>query len=507
MSTLDAMKLPKLLRNKLKALALGLSNSDDDSVSGGAEVVRVDASKGGKYAITFLNNLEKDASYKRWPKTVRQLLYPSWSLHTIAKNLYTAVIVVDPLTTEGAGMLLQVQMLLQQEYPIRFGVSLDCSESTSGLHEYADSKDVCVLFGRIKESYGTVALSGFLFRLAGVVAGDMYNRMFGSDSDSDDAAEFAGISRQELIQLFASTVAENEGVRSDKTFIEEAKKLLTSTDENGISNDFVVNSTEYLNSRGFPRNSFSLNGIVTSSSDIGNSLMQLLGREQFILSKMVQEGVLTDKVRSIFSLLLETSGGYDRYHPLLEETEPVYSDLTQSSSRYFLNYLYCLPFSSCNPALPRSVISNLDFFSPENSKVADSNGRYKLHNTTIVFFASTEIGLRTALASLQWLNESTMGAMRVALVVNIPTDIQSCLVSSSANQQCPDVDPIGVAVSIAIINSLGKIWKTASRDASENLVEMVRYDKSSHDFFPCLILLLSVLNKSHLTRSNCWMVC
>ena len=79
---------------------------------GGAEAgegaeVRVDIVSGSKGAICFLNNLEKDAQYKRWPRSLRQLMYPSWNLHTLARNLYTMVLVVDP-TTAGGLVALQV---------------------------------------------------------------------------------------------------------------------------------------------------------------------------------------------------------------------------------------------------------------------------------------------------------------------------------------------------------------------------------------------------------------
>ena len=39
--------------------------------------------QGAKSVVTFINNLERDAAYKRWPKALKQLTYPTWSLHTI----------------------------------------------------------------------------------------------------------------------------------------------------------------------------------------------------------------------------------------------------------------------------------------------------------------------------------------------------------------------------------------------------------------------------------------
>jgi hypothetical protein len=104
-----------------------------------------------------VNNLEKDAMYKRWPRTLRQLLYPSWSLHSISRNLYTVIANVDPLTIAGAMLLAQMNMLYQQQYPIRFGIVLVCSERglAGGSEDYvpnqASSADVCRLFAHAKE--------------------------------------------------------------------------------------------------------------------------------------------------------------------------------------------------------------------------------------------------------------------------------------------------------------------------------------------------------------------
>jgi hypothetical protein len=43
--------------------------------------------------------------YARWPKKLRQLLYPSWNLQTIARNLYTIIAVVDPGSEAGMHIL------------------------------------------------------------------------------------------------------------------------------------------------------------------------------------------------------------------------------------------------------------------------------------------------------------------------------------------------------------------------------------------------------------------
>lgn len=54
MASLDKMKLSRLLRNKLKDLALSLGDGEDDQ-SGMGNIVRIDASKGGMICAEYLN--------------------------------------------------------------------------------------------------------------------------------------------------------------------------------------------------------------------------------------------------------------------------------------------------------------------------------------------------------------------------------------------------------------------------------------------------------------------
>ena len=118
-------------------------------------VKRVDVSKGGKYAIQFLNNLEKDAQYKRLPKSVMTLLQPSWQLTGLARNIYTLVVVVNPVSVEGASLLFQLNQVYEQQYPVRIGVVWACNAPLSpAAVNGASAEDVCRLFSEAKSTYG-----------------------------------------------------------------------------------------------------------------------------------------------------------------------------------------------------------------------------------------------------------------------------------------------------------------------------------------------------------------
>ena len=202
---LHNLKVPAAMREGIKAastnlLSLNADGSAKDAggmgMMGGSmgSVVRIDVSKGGKYIVCFINNLEKDAIYKRWPKSLKQLTMPTWSLHTVARNIYTVIVVVDMYSLEGVSLVLQLHNMIQQQYPVRFGIVLACfdddtytSSSTSTSFSTSTSveahthtqrlsddarsvrNDVCRLFALAKEKHGMDAAFAFLVALATTV--------------------------------------------------------------------------------------------------------------------------------------------------------------------------------------------------------------------------------------------------------------------------------------------------------------------------------------------------
>lgn len=45
--------------------------------------------------------------------SLKQLLYPSWSIVAVARNLFTLISVVDLFSEEGAALLMQMYMMMQ----------------------------------------------------------------------------------------------------------------------------------------------------------------------------------------------------------------------------------------------------------------------------------------------------------------------------------------------------------------------------------------------------------
>lgn len=128
--TTDIFSLLQLLKSDAKLLG-GLDNigfpadviskitSLSDESNSNPEVVLDTRSK----HVQFVNNLESDKMYKRWPTNMMDLLRPAWpgQPRKIGRNIFTAVAIINPTTTAGLELFLAARELIKMEVPIRFG--------------------------------------------------------------------------------------------------------------------------------------------------------------------------------------------------------------------------------------------------------------------------------------------------------------------------------------------------------------------------------------------------
>ena len=358
-----------------------------------ASIIRIDVSLGVKSIITFINNLERDTIYKRWPRRLDQLLMPSWSLHTIARNLYTVVCMINPISNTGIHMLQQINALYQQQYPIRFGVIITCQNSDPKQYE------LCTFITRLyltaKEIYTTSAANQFLFSISNVL----------STRDNAD------LSMNEISTVFVSAISEELQVKST-TQISDLKTAVKDILKNNVLHiDYLKNTTVYMTGRNLIPNSYSLNGIVRTDGDL-SAMVQLIGREQYLLSHWVRTGYLTDKTSSIFNTILTLSKAYPRYHTMLEEEEVTYVDMSSIGSERGSvdsvgggtgggrgNNGY---FSYTSEGGATSAAYPLYLSLPLESEPIDIKSTFK--NTTFVFVPSSSTGLLSLANSLTWLS-------------------------------------------------------------------------------------------------------
>ena len=462
-SALKALKFSSAINRLIKQAILSADDQDDPSgMMGGAdpaaalekEITRIDVSKGGKFVVHFLNNLEKDKIYKQWPKTLTTLLYPSWNLHTIARNLYTLIVNVDALSEDGLSLLSQVKMLQEESLPIRFGVVLSCSSNGNEPDRVQElRKNVCRLYSSLSEQVPSAV--NFL---------ETVGTAFLSEGDAVDV--------DRLVELYLPFTAASGKSSSKKWFSSgsdakkaaEIKEMLVSTAQHL---DFVTNSTEYFAERNLPANSFSLNGIVSLDVSLTNSLMRLLGREQFLLSSYVRNKQLTDKSKSIFADIMRISKAFARYHPMLDEKDPELLDFSKSpAARDFLKEK--LPFFT--PFLPSEVANDEDFESA-----------YSL----LSFLPMNARGLEVARGLLDWqLRQLVEGR-----ALSRPTQVAWLWLAGDSSlcgaQVCPasangmEIVAALSAVQRIFLEQLGDFQGTCGRLCTESLFEVSSFPSPS----------------------------
>ena len=375
MGKLSNINLNQNKKNEIKDFA-SVIGKDSNSMLGMENIIRIDVSKGGKYVVNFVNNLEKDKMYKQWPKTLKQLLFPSWNMQLIAKNLYTLIANVDIITIEGSSLVSQLQMIWQQQWPLRIGIVLGVDyKENYNIDRIRVSESISKLYAAAKDIYGLYTANSFLFNIAELIT-EAYQDTLDTSSSNDIIVELlTSLNEKKIIEIFGSSVLNTYNSKkmklTKKDIVAFGNEVIT---ENSYSS-FITNTTQYLNNRGLQINSFSLNGIVKQSSEISNALMSIIGKEQYIVTTLYQQGIITDSTSSIFNALLKYNGAYPRYHPLLDQVAE-YVDITSTESIDF--------------------VSKMSFLCPSTSGV-------NIRNSTLLIVSPTNTGFASIRNALTWL--------------------------------------------------------------------------------------------------------
>ena len=158
---------------------------------GGAEAkFRIDVGRGYRGAVTYINDIERDPQYRQWPRSIEQMLMMAQfgQPPTVRRNMFTMLLVLDPLSGDGERMLDIAIQFIQANLPIRLGFlfvsnsDIDTCKASSDEEEclfppldigdavdLSDIKDikamtkaVSLLVDKAIEKYGGMATLGFL---------------------------------------------------------------------------------------------------------------------------------------------------------------------------------------------------------------------------------------------------------------------------------------------------------------------------------------------------------
>ncbi|MPC29875.1 UDP-glucose:glycoprotein glucosyltransferase [Portunus trituberculatus] len=90
-------------------------------------------------AIMWMNNIETDKAYRKWPSSTGELLRPTYPgmLRSIRKNFHNLVIVADPSKASTAELIRLVESFMNHNAPFRIGlvIAVDSDESLRGFDD------------------------------------------------------------------------------------------------------------------------------------------------------------------------------------------------------------------------------------------------------------------------------------------------------------------------------------------------------------------------------------
>ena len=320
-----------------------ISQGDGSSSSKSSSNYRIDVGRGGKGAIIYLNDIEKDAMYAGWSRSPQQMMQmmqfgmpPS-----IRRNVFTLLAVMDPIQPSSSHATLQLAFqLIQGQYPARLGVLIasqtdidECQRWVLGQGDDLEKGEPCPvegpLFGstRLTTEYlkQTPATARLVHTLVTFVLKKNSSQIamayvpYLEQSIQGKLVDGNTLTMLDLLEIHGGLL-QQFGVSSNSgsEIIQELAKFSTEDHDYGKSVRFAVD-------KGLSPGMGFLNGVplpASSLDDDEEEVMEKLGLafndEQNHIFQMIMEGELTEVApRNLYFSLLKGSNVFPRIHPLL----------------------------------------------------------------------------------------------------------------------------------------------------------------------------------------------
>ncbi len=304
--------------------------SDPDEEEG-SQIYRIDVGRGGKNAILYLNDIEKDAQYSSWPTSVQEMLYRSQfgGAPTVRRNLFTMLLVIDPADGSSSPVLDVVAQLLNVQFPLRLGVLIvNKDDVEKGLSSEPLNWDNGDRAFHASDSF--LLLKHITNKYGGMVALNCLFHMLHESAEMDDT-----LSVEEFINAHVSLLVQmgvvDQGVSNVQ---DELMNLLRTRQDSDVDSNPKNKNMSYESAVRFakdklirPGMSF-YNGIPLPAGDaatFASKVNSILRNEQDHIMGLVMSGVIKDRTpKSVYATILSGDNLFKQYHPLLDESSGEY---------------------------------------------------------------------------------------------------------------------------------------------------------------------------------------
>lgn len=330
--------------------------SDPDEEEG-SQIFRIDVGRGGKNAIIYVNDIEKDAQYSSWPTSVQEMLYRSQfgGAPTVRRNLFTMLLVIDPADGSSSPVLDVVAQLLNVQFPLRLGVLIvNKDDVEKGLSSEPLNWDNGDRAFHASDSF--LLLKHITSKYGGMVALNCLFHMLHESAEMDDT-----LSVEEFINAHVSLLVQMGVVNQGVSDVQDELINLLRTRQNSedVSNPknkklSYESAVQFAKDKLIRPGMSFYNGIPFPAGDaatFASKVNTILRDEQDHIMGLVMSGVIQDHTpKSVYATILSGDNLFKQYHPLLDE----------SSGEYFIASAKSDDESLLLPSQPKTDYNNVD---------------------------------------------------------------------------------------------------------------------------------------------------
>ncbi|KAM7357519.1 UDP-glucose-glycoprotein glucosyltransferase [Cochliomyia hominivorax] len=370
--TMDLNSLVETLRSEVRVLE-SLHNSQVRGSLASSLLALDFAGSGSKEfaidirdtSILWINDIETDPQYRRWPSSVMDLLRPTFPgmLRNIRKNVFNLVLVVDPLKPSSRSLIKLAESFVVHSAPVRLGLVFDTSKSTEETQE--DYRSLVCAFNYVTQKRDARSALGFLT--------DVFTAV---DAKQEITRKHIKMQLKKTFDKLSGS-AVDEILDEDSDFDYGRQLALEFVERLG----FTDSPQALLNGVPMPQN------ILSSDSDFEEAIFSEIIQQTTSLQKAVYKGDLTDS-----DVLLDYLMNQPHVMPRLNQRvlgnneNAKFLDLSGEPHKDLNNVKALAQLS--NRDMTATLLNNIKYFEGKHSY--ETIGEANLHFLTIWLVANVE---------------------------------------------------------------------------------------------------------------------
>ncbi|XP_017485458.1 PREDICTED: UDP-glucose:glycoprotein glucosyltransferase [Rhagoletis zephyria] len=315
-------------------------------------------------AVMWVNDIETDSQYRRWPSSVMDLLRPAFPgmLRNIRKNIFNLVLVVDPLDPSSRNIIKLAESFIIHQAPVRLGLVFDIRRAQKDTAK--DYQSIICAYNYVTQNKDGRSALSFLTDVFATV-------------DTTERVRHQHI-RSQLKKLFSNFYGSNiDDILGEDSDYEYGQQL---SEEFIDRLGFVDSPQALLNGVPMQQN------LLSSDSEFEEAIFSEIIQQTSIFQKAVYKGDLTDS-DSVIDYLMNQDHVMPRLNQRILSIEASkFLDFTGNESKDLTNVRGLGQLS--NRDMTATLLTNLKYFIGKHS--TENIGTAKLHFLTIWVIADIE---------------------------------------------------------------------------------------------------------------------